>query len=61
MTHGADSVAVKAVQLLHLPNGPFYVLKPTNSTKSIGKNKLSHSVQIRNPYTNVLKTAKTVS
>ena len=62
MTHRADSGAVKAYSCcINLPDGPFFVLQPTNSTKSIRKNKLSHSVQIRNPYTNVLKTAKTVS
>ena len=46
---------------MYLPDGSFLVLKPKNSTKSIGKHELSHTVQIRNPYTNVLKTAKTVS
>lgn len=58
---GFNNYCSKGEQLLHLPDGPFFVLKPTNSTKPIRKNELSHSVQIRNPYTNVLKTAKTVS
>lgn len=55
MTHRVDSVAVKVYSCCII------CIAWWTFTKSMGKNRLSNSVQIKNPYTNVLKTAKTVS